>query len=102
MAKKVTDTATATAPASRTISAQAAADPPVDDGNLVEEPGGATPDPAPAETGDRASDCADRLLKIFARYSKLYIDRHGSIYTEDTPASLRADAALYDNPYHKA
>lgn len=42
-----------------------------------------------------------RLLALFPGYERLYIDKHGGIYTQDTPPNIRADALLYENPYYK-
>lgn len=41
------------------------------------------------------------LLRIFHRYRALYIDSCGGVFTEDTPESIRGNATLYDNPFHK-
>lgn len=111
MAKKITGTTPEVAPVSTDANL------PVEGGSTNGEPGGKTPEPeTPRTTGtasaepdsgeeteptSRTPDYADRLLEIFDRYPKLYIDRQGSTYTEDTPAPIRADAALYTNPYHK-
>lgn len=41
------------------------------------------------------------ILEAFPNYGKLYVDRHGGIYTPDTPEAIRGTAALYTNPYFK-
>lgn len=40
-----------------------------------------------------------QILKVYPNYESLYIDRHGSSYTPDTPAMLRRGAVLYKNPF---
>lgn len=40
------------------------------------------------------------LLKKFPSYAALYIDAHGGTFSPDTPASIRGDAKLYQNPYY--
>ena len=118
MAKKITDTASATAPQAKAMAAPVAAEPLADNEAAGKKPGSETPDPDSPDTGEttttqpetdegtesenKTPDYADRLLEVFDQYPKLYIDRLGSTYTEDTPAPIRADAALYNNPYHNA
>lgn len=118
MAKKITDTASAAAPQAKAMAAPTAAGPSTGNEAAGEEPGSETPDPDSPDTGEttptqpetgeeaesenKTPDYAEQLLEVFDQYPKLYIDRQGSTYTEDTPAPIRADAALYDNPYHKA
>lgn len=41
------------------------------------------------------------VLKVYPNYENLYVDRHGSAYTTDTPAILRKGAGLYNNPFYK-
>lgn len=43
----------------------------------------------------------DKLLKTYARYSALYVDAKGGVYTEDAQPIVRGDAILYQNPYYK-
>lgn len=42
------------------------------------------------------------ILKSFSTYATLYIDRHGGVYTPDTPHVIRGNAVLYTNPFHKS
>lgn len=118
MAKKITDTVSAAAPQAKAMAAPVAAEPSAGNEATGEEPRSETPDPdSPntgettptqpktdegTESGNKTPDYADRLLEVFDQYPKLYIDRQGSTYIEDTPAPIRADAALYDNPYYNA
>lgn len=39
------------------------------------------------------------VLQAFPTYEQLYVDKHGGIYTSDTPENLRGMATLYKNPY---
>lgn len=41
------------------------------------------------------------ILGTFPRYKTLYVDRHGGVFTADTPKNIRGDAALYNNPFFK-
>lgn len=40
------------------------------------------------------------VLQAFPSYEQLYVDKHGGIYTPDTPEKLREMATLYKNPYY--
>lgn len=42
-----------------------------------------------------------QILKVYPNYESLYVDRHGSSYTPDTPAMLRRGAVLYKNPFYQ-
>lgn len=42
------------------------------------------------------------ILKSFPAYESLYVDRHGGVFTPDTPKAIRGSAALYKNPHFKA
>lgn len=42
-----------------------------------------------------------QILKVYPNYESLYVDRHGSSYTPDTPAMLRKEAVLYKNPFYQ-
>lgn len=42
-----------------------------------------------------------QILKVYPNYESLYVDRHGSSYTADTPAILRRGAVLYKNPFYQ-
>lgn len=117
MAKKITDTASAAVPQAKAMAAPVAAEPLAGNEATGEEPGNETPDPDSPDTGETTpmqpdtgeetesenkTDHADRLLEVCDQYPKLDIDRQGCTNIEDTPVPLRADASLYDNPYHKA
>lgn len=41
------------------------------------------------------------ILKTFPHYKTLYVDRHGGVFTPDTPKSIRGSATLYKNPHYK-
>lgn len=41
------------------------------------------------------------ILKTFPNYKTLYVDRHGGVFTPDTPKSIRGSATLYKNPHYK-
>lgn len=50
-----------------------------------------------AQTPDaRALD----LLKKFPSYPSLYVDAHGGTFAPDTPAAIRGQAVLYENPFY--
>ncbi len=42
------------------------------------------------------------VLRAFTGYATLYVDRHGGAFAPDTPAAIRAGAALYRNPFFKS
>lgn len=48
---------------------------------------------------EEVSPIVDAALKAFPEYEKLYVGRHGQVYTLDTPESIRKDAVLYENKY---
>ena len=48
-----------------------------------------------------ADEQVRQILKVYPNYESLYVDRHGSSYTPDTPAMLRKEAVLYKNPYYQ-
>ncbi len=50
---------------------------------------------------DEIPTFVDKLLKTYARYSALYVDVKGGVYTEDAQPIVRGDAILYQNPYYK-
>lgn len=41
------------------------------------------------------------VLSSFPQYKTLYVDRHGGVFTADTPKHIRGNAALYNNPFSK-
>lgn len=65
----------------------------------------ATPAPEKRETKQSASEpdgFALGILKSFPNYESLYVDRHGGVFTPDTPKTIRGSATLYKNPHFKA
>ena len=107
MAKKITaDTAPAAPMAAEAMPAPAAESPSGDDNAAGSPENEVIPDSDQDVDNPQSSvsmpDYADHLLGVFDQYPKLYIDRQGSTYTEDTPAFIRADSALFENPHYKA
>ena len=43
----------------------------------------------------------DGILKMYSQYAELYIDSKGGVFTANTPESVRGNAKLYTNKYHK-
>lgn len=41
------------------------------------------------------------VLKSFPANESLYVDKHGGVFTTDTPKSIRGGAVLYKNPFYK-
>lgn len=43
----------------------------------------------------------DAILKRYAQYESVYIDKFGFVFTVDTPENQRNNAVLYKNKYYK-
>lgn len=58
----------------------------------------------PVESCDTvvADEQVKQILEVYPNYESLYVDRHGSAYTPDTPAMLRQGAVLYQNPFYQS
>lgn len=58
----------------------------------------------PAEENHTGAQTPDThvldLLKKFPSYPSLYIDVHGGTFSPDTPAAIRGEAVLYENPFY--
>lgn len=58
----------------------------------------------PAEENHTGAQTRDAhvldLLKKFPSYPSLYIDAHGGTFSPDTPAAIRGEAVLYENPFY--
>lgn len=57
------------------------------------------PEPTPTPEPD---DLVLDVLRSFAGYETLYVDRHGGAFSADTPPAIRAGAVLYRNPFYKS
>lgn len=59
----------------------------------------------PAENEEKSAkeipDYADKILKLYPNYKKLWIDAHGGIYTSECKNVSKDKAVLYENPYFK-
>lgn len=53
-------------------------------------------------TGEEPDSFTLGILKSFPAYELLYVDRHGGVFTPDTPKVIRGSAILYKNPHFKA
>ncbi len=60
------------------------------------------------KTGDNAIEQTEDIpahiegiLKKSPMYESLYVDSYGGCYTADTPVTIRGNAILYKNPFHK-
>ena len=42
------------------------------------------------------------VLRLNKGYERLYVDTHGGAFTEDTPANIRGNSTLYDNPFYES
>ncbi len=62
--------------------------------NEKEEPGQEPPAEIPS--------LARSILQKFSQYKELYIDKDSGMFTPQTSQTIRKDAALYQNPYHKS
>lgn len=81
-----------------------AASPKVSDTELhpAEQDKPATTEKASQVTAAEPDEFILGILKSFSTYASLYIDRHGGVYTPDTPHTIRGNAVLYTNPFHKS
>lgn len=41
------------------------------------------------------------VLQAFPTQESLWVDRHGGVFTADTPPVIRPNAVLYKNPFYK-
>lgn len=72
-----------------------------------------TPEPQPSESEpapqvakekpkqEEPDEFVKNILSTFPHYKTLYVDRHGGVFTADTPEHILGNAALYNNPFFK-
>ncbi len=58
--------------------------------------------PKEKQSQEEPDEFVKSILSSFSHYKTLYVDRHGGVFTADTPENIRGGATLFTNPYYKS